>query len=169
MSHPTQLDDVYHQVDTILHIFDLHACDLPEYYSYREGSHMPELMSLIDENRIPHVQIAGQFTNWIPVDIDHIVEPDLYSRYDRYFDTVIDLWPSHRYEIVLPPDRYQYKWIVDGEWKYARSAPLVYDPVGNINNFIDTFNCTYKPEWIEQDRRYNEHGIVREYGSLSLS
>lgn len=73
MSYPTQLNGERYQVDTILHIFDLHACDLPEYYAENQNSHMPGPWSLIDENRIPHVQIAGQFTNWIPKSIDYIL------------------------------------------------------------------------------------------------
>lgn len=70
---------------------------------------------------------------------------------------------------MLPPGKYQYKWIVDGEWKCVQSAPLIYDSDGNLNNFLDTSNCTYELECIEQDRQYNEYGLVREYGSIGLS
>ncbi len=167
MSYPTQLNGERYQVDSILHIFDLHACDLPQYY-VEQINCIPSTWHLIDENHKPHVQIAGQFTNWVPKDIDDIIDPDLYCRYQRYFGTDENLWPSHRYEIVLPPGKYQYKWIVNGEWKCAKSAPLIYDSDGNLNNFLDTSNCTYELDCIEQDRQYNEYSLVREYASTYL-
>lgn len=67
---PTPLDGEWRRVDSILHIFDLHACNLPDYYASEannprkiQKSHMPGPWSLLDKNRKPHVQIAGEFKN----------------------------------------------------------------------------------------------------------
>jgi 5'-AMP-activated protein kinase regulatory beta subunit len=33
---------------------------------------------------------------------------------------------------------HQYKFIVDGNWRFATDQPTMRDSAGNINNFIDT-------------------------------
>lgn len=38
---------------------------------------------------------------------------------------------------LLPPGVYQYKFIVDGEWKYAPEQPAMYDEIGNVNNVLE--------------------------------
>lgn len=38
----------------------------------------------------------------------------------------------------LPKGIYQYKFIVDGEWRFSPEDPTIPDPNGNINNVIDT-------------------------------
>ena len=38
---------------------------------------------------------------------------------------------------VLPSGVYQYRFIVDGQWKYAPDLPLAQDDVGNANNILD--------------------------------
>lgn len=38
----------------------------------------------------------------------------------------------------------QYKFIVDGEWKYAPEQPAMYDERGNVNNVIEVQE--YQPE-----------------------
>jgi hypothetical protein len=38
----------------------------------------------------------------------------------------------------------QYKFIVDGEWKYAPEQPAMYDERGNVNNVVEV--CEYTPE-----------------------
>jgi 5'-AMP-activated protein kinase regulatory beta subunit len=35
---------------------------------------------------------------------------------------------------------HQYKFIVDGHWRFATDQPTMRDNQGNINNFIDTTN-----------------------------
>ena len=37
---------------------------------------------------------------------------------------------------MLPPGRYQYKFIVDGEWRYSPDHARAYDDHGNINNEV---------------------------------
>eukprot|EP00898_Chlorokybus_atmophyticus_P001717 jgi/Chlat1/2546/Chrsp175S02435 len=38
---------------------------------------------------------------------------------------------------MLLPGVYQYKFIVDGEWRYAPDQPAMYDEQGNVNNVIE--------------------------------
>lgn len=45
---------------------------------------------------------------------------------------------------LLPP---QYKFIVDGDWKYDPNQPAMYDEIGNVNNVIEVQE--YVPENLE--------------------
>jgi len=45
---------------------------------------------------------------------------------------------------LLPPGVYQYKFIVDGSWRYAPDLAMSYDEMGNINNIIEVQD--YVPE-----------------------
>lgn len=38
---------------------------------------------------------------------------------------------------MLPPGIYQYKFIVDGQWRYAPDAPAIYDDDKNLNNVME--------------------------------
>ena len=42
----------------------------------------------------------------------------------------------------LPPGTYQYKFIVDNEWRFAAEQPTVRDEMGNINNCITVIDQT---------------------------
>lgn len=45
------------------------------------------------------------------------------------------------FEIDVPLNRgasYDYKFFVDGEWRFANEQPIKRDQMGNINNWIDT-------------------------------
>ena len=48
---------------------------------------------------------------------------------------------------MLPPGVYQYKFIVDGEWKYAPDQPAMYDEMGNVNNVLEVQE--YIPEILD--------------------
>lgn len=43
---------------------------------------------------------------------------------------------------LLPPGVYQYKFIVDGEWKYDPNQKAMYDEMGNVNNVIEVRSCS---------------------------
>eukprot|EP00877_Chromochloris_zofingiensis_P004634 jgi/Chrzof1/14171/Cz08g28030.t1 len=45
---------------------------------------------------------------------------------------------------LLPPGVYQYKFIVDGDWKYDPNQPAMYDEMNNVNNAIEVQE--YVPE-----------------------
>lgn len=38
---------------------------------------------------------------------------------------------------VLPSGCYQFRFVVDGEYRYAPELPLVHDEAGNIYNILD--------------------------------
>jgi len=38
---------------------------------------------------------------------------------------------------LLPPGVHQYKFVVDGAWRYAPDAPAAYDDAGNVNNVVE--------------------------------
>lgn len=65
------------------------------------------------------MQIAGAFNNWQQVD----------TIYDEKAK-------QHSFKVKLLPGSHQYKWIIDGEWKYDGERPITRDPMGNVNNFI---------------------------------
>lgn len=48
----------------------------------------------------------------------------------------------------LPPGIYQYKFVVDGEWKYSPEDQTYTDTNNNINNIIDLNN-------------YNSIGVIK--------
>eukprot|EP00879_Flechtneria_rotunda_P003348 GHRR01003575.1.p1 GENE.GHRR01003575.1~~GHRR01003575.1.p1 ORF type:complete len:273 (+),score=72.07 GHRR01003575.1:199-1017(+) len=76
-----------------------------------------------------HVEVEGSFDNWS--------SRQPLQKTGRDF-TVIKL---------LPPGVYQYKFIVDGDWKYDPNQPAMYDEIGNVNNVIEVQE--YVPENLE--------------------
>ncbi|KAJ9522251.1 hypothetical protein QJQ45_008078 [Haematococcus lacustris] len=73
-----------------------------------------------------HVEVEGSFDNWST--------RQLLQRTGKDF-TIVKL---------LPPGVYQYKFIVDGEWKYDPNQPAMFDEMGNVNNMIEVHE--YVPE-----------------------
>jgi 5'-AMP-activated protein kinase regulatory beta subunit len=65
------------------------------------------------------VEVEGSFDNWQS-------RQALHRSGNREFAIVK----------MLPPGVYQYKFIVDGEWKYAPDQPAMYDEMGNVNNVL---------------------------------
>eukprot|EP00882_Tetradesmus_deserticola_P019246 GHRQ01020704.1.p1 GENE.GHRQ01020704.1~~GHRQ01020704.1.p1 ORF type:complete len:234 (+),score=55.50 GHRQ01020704.1:279-980(+) len=76
-----------------------------------------------------HVEVEGSFDNWS--------SRQPLQRTGRDF-TVIKL---------LLPGVYQYKFIVDGDWKYDPNQPAMFDEIGNVNNVIEVQE--YVPENLE--------------------
>jgi len=66
-----------------------------------------------------HVEVEGSFDNW--------ATRQTLQRSGKDF-TIVKL---------LPPGVYQYKFIVDGEWKYAPELPAMRDEIGNVNNVLE--------------------------------
>lgn len=54
---------------------------------------------------------------------------------------------DHSILLVLPSGVYQYKFIVDGEWRYIPDLPCVADHMGHISNLLDVHE--YVPENLE--------------------
>ncbi|XP_042521077.1 SNF1-related protein kinase regulatory subunit beta-1-like [Macadamia integrifolia] len=51
---------------------------------------------------------------------------------------------DHSILLVLPSGIYQYKFIVDGEWRYIPDLPCIADETGNVCNLLDVHD--YVPE-----------------------
>lgn len=66
-----------------------------------------------------HVEVEGSWDNW--------TTRTQLQRSGKDF-TIIRL---------LAPGVYQYKYIVDGQWRYAPNLPAMYDDMGNINNVLE--------------------------------
>lgn len=75
------------------------------------------------------MEVEGSFDNWTTRTVMHPNGKDF---------TVIK---------VMQPGVYQYKFIVDGAWKYAPEQPAMYDERGNVNNVVEV--CAYTPENLE--------------------
>ena len=50
--------------------------------------------------------------------------------------------------INLPKEKHEYKFIVDGVWKFSKNLPLIKDNKNNTNNFVDLTN--YEPAEVSQ-------------------
>ena len=70
------------------------------------------------------VKLIGSFSNW----------KDTYEMKKDVKDNV------HKISLPLNNEIYNYKFIVDGEWKYAKNQATKEDNNGNINNFLDLTN-----------------------------
>ena len=71
------------------------------------------------------VKIAGSFGNWKTTNMKKN-----FSKKNIIFEK----------EIPIPnilKEKYQFKFIVDSEWKYSDNYPKIKDDNGNINNYID--------------------------------
>mmetsp|Transcript_14251 Transcript_14251/g.46794 ORF Transcript_14251/g.46794 Transcript_14251/m.46794 type:complete len:278 (-) Transcript_14251:108-941(-) len=73
-----------------------------------------------------HVEVEGSFDNWTTRQAMAKTEKDF---------TAVKL---------LHPGVYQYKFIVDGEWRYAPDQPAMYDEMGNVNNVVEVLE--YLPD-----------------------
>lgn len=69
-----------------------------------------------------HVSIAGDFNGWDP----HARRMRRERRGSDVFVAVLD----------LPPGRYEYKYVADGEWKCCPTAPRVPNAFGTENSVI---------------------------------
>ena len=70
------------------------------------------------------VNIIGSFCNWK-------------EQYEMEKDEQNNIF---KFSLPLKNEKYQYKFIVDGVWKYSEKQDKIDDGKGNINNFIDLTN-----------------------------
>jgi 5'-AMP-activated protein kinase regulatory beta subunit len=72
--------------------------------------------------------------------------------------------------VALPKGIYQYKFIVDGEWRFNPDEPTESDEQGNINNVINTTHyqqidkrsldhSNYHEELIEKTEKYSDQAV----------
>ena len=66
-------------------------------------------------------------------------------------------------QLPLGNEIYQYKFIVDGEWKYSNKYPTQVDGMGNINNILDnTNNVLVRPkEKINQTNKKKKTNTIK--------
>ncbi|KAL0214739.1 hypothetical protein P9112_006923 [Eukaryota sp. TZLM1-RC] len=76
------------------------------------------------------VFVAGTFTQWDKRKVKLTPGPD------RILQA----------ELRLPPGRWQYKYIVDTEWRYSPAEPTLRDALGNVNNIVEVLpDCQDSP------------------------
>eukprot|EP00873_Tetraselmis_striata_P010812 jgi/Tetstr1/431076/TSEL_020793.t1 len=73
-----------------------------------------------------NVELQGSFDNW------HSRQPMQQTH------------AGHTLVKLLTPGVYQYKFIVDGEWRYAADQPAIMDEMGNVNNVVEVHE--YEPD-----------------------
>ena len=86
------------------------------------------------------VKITGSFSDW-KIKFQMTKDPN-----DKIF----------KCKIPLGNDIYQYKFIVDGEWKFSKNFPTKDDGNGNINNILDNT----KNELIQPKEKKNDHNNI---------
>ncbi|GLI62271.1 hypothetical protein VaNZ11_004878 [Volvox africanus] len=103
----------------------------PEFYGVAGWPAQPKVVPVVIvwSHGGNHVEVEGSFDNWTTR------QPLQKSGKDF---TIIKL---------LPPGVYQYKFIVDGEWKYDPNQPAMFDEMRNVNNVIEVHE--YVPENLE--------------------
>eukprot|EP00976_Prorocentrum_cordatum_P107365 1194626-Prorocentrum_minimum.AAC.8 len=99
------------------------------------------------------VEVQGSFDNWSTRQSELCVRlTTLRVGLPRYHSRFTDMGrTSHAFNdvLVVPFSNFgaetridswcdtQYKFIVDGEWKYAPDQPAMYDEMGNVNNVLE--------------------------------
>ena len=93
-----------------------------------------------------HVKLTGSFSDW-----------------KIKFDMVKD-HNDNLFKCQLPLDNkiYQFKFIVDNDWKCSDNYPIKEDNLGNINNFIDLTNYNEKKEQKTEKEKDNENINTKE-------
>ena len=86
--------------------------------------------TFIYPDKAQNVKLTGSFCNW-NIKYDMIKDPN-----------------DNKFKLALPLNNeiYQFKFIVDNEWKYSSNYQTQQDNLGNINNCIDLTNYFKKEE-----------------------
>ena len=95
------------------------------------------LYTFIWENGGESVKLIGSFSNWK-------------QQFDMQKDERDQLY---KFTLPLDNEKYQYKFIVDGVWKYSTNQITMDDGYGNINNVIDLTNFKPKEEIKEKSHK----------------
>lgn len=78
---------------------------------------------VLERNGAEHVYVCGDFNHWQPLCLRLIGNPDS------------GLWEKR---VTLPPGRYEYKFVVDGNWIHdpdaQENAP---NPYGSLNSVLE--------------------------------
>ena len=93
-----------------------------------------------------HVKLTGSFSDW-KIKFDMTKDPN-----DNFF----------KCQLPLDNKIYQFKFIVDNDWKCSDNYPIKEDNSGNINNFIDLTNYNEKKEQKTDKEKDNENINIKE-------
>lgn len=93
-----------------------------------------------------HVKLTGSFSDW-KIKFDMAKDPN-----DNFF----------KCQLPLVNKIYQFKFIVDNDWKCSDNYPIKEDNSGNINNFIDLTNYNEKKEQKTEKEKDNENINTKE-------
>lgn len=77
-----------------------------------------------------NVKLIGSFSNWK-------------QQYEMEKDEKDKIY---KFSLFLNNEKYQYKFIVDGVWKYSKNQTTIDDGKGNINNILDLTNVKQEKE-----------------------
>jgi hypothetical protein len=93
--------------------------------------------TFIYPDKAQNVKLTGSFCNW-NIKYDMIKDPN-----------------DNKFKLALPLNNeiYQFKFIVDNEWKYSSNYQTQPDNLGNINNCIDLTNYFKKEETIKKNSK----------------
>jgi len=88
------------------------------------------------------VYVSGNFSNWTHLFI-------MEKKENGIFELILD----------LPKGVYQYKFIVDNQWKYSLQQPTCKDSKGNVNNIVEA--CSSEKEKFESNKSPNDEKTIR--------
>ena len=88
------------------------------------------------------VLLMGEFNTWMGEVMNKVEPPDLlkpagYTQQPLGQRVSGGQQPSHCLIKLLDPGRYEYKFRVDGQWRYAPDQQVTRDNRGNENNVVD--------------------------------
>jgi hypothetical protein len=89
-------------------------------FSKEKDKRMTKFTWTLNPDPKTKMEIAGTFNSW--------------QRVPMTYERATGNWV---FNIELPLGHYQYKYIVNDEWKVDPSKPTEYDNVGNLNNKLD--------------------------------
>jgi chromosome partitioning protein len=101
------------------------APERPEAVSTAAETSQREVVIQFRDASASDVRIAGDFNGWVPdKDVRSMIQSEGRTR----------VWTKI---LSLPPGKYEYRYVVDGEWKEDPENPLsVESPVGNKNSVL---------------------------------
>ena len=106
------------------------ANNIPNEKKEETNNNINNKYTFIYPDKAQNVKLTGSFCNW-NIKYDMIKDPN-----------------DNKFKLALPLNNeiYQFKFIVDNEWKYSSNYQTQPDNLGNINNCIDLTNYFKKEE-----------------------
>jgi len=101
------------------------------------------------------VEILGPFNNWQGERMKK-VEPGDHGKSFGVTQQTLSMkmnqpGPTHYYVKFLEPQKYMYKFRVDGNWRYAPDQDITRDERGNENNVVDLTNAKTIQQYVQEN------------------